>query len=126
MSKIFRIGFHKTGTKSLGATLENSDYRVCGSVGAKDPDIAKNVLPLIHSLGPYATPFRTIHSHFLTNTLTVAIPTPVHFHHTFTRGWVESVVHFGDHDIPMRRYIHGVGHPKGNEQVFLVEISPPQ
>ena len=75
MSKIFRIGFHKTGTKSLGAALENSDYRVCRPVGAKDPDIAKNVFPLIYSLGPYATPFRTIHSHFLTNTLTVAIPT---------------------------------------------------
>lgn len=47
MSKIFCIGFHKTGTKSLGTALDILGYRVCGPVGVKDPDIAKNVLPLI-------------------------------------------------------------------------------
>ena len=35
-------------------------------------------------------------------------------------AWIESVVaHFGDHDTPMRHYIYGVGHPEGNERVFL-------
>ncbi|MYB38984.1 MAG: hypothetical protein F4Y26_16695 [Gammaproteobacteria bacterium] len=38
--KVFEIGFDKTGTKSLGAALGILGYRVCGPVGAKDPDIA--------------------------------------------------------------------------------------
>ena len=34
--------------------------------------------------------------------------------------WLDSVLsHFGHHDTPMRHYIYGVGHPEGNEEVFL-------
>lgn len=58
MSKIFCIGFQKTGTKSLGAALDRLGCRVCGSVGAKDPDIAKNVLSLIPSLVPWYDAFQ--------------------------------------------------------------------
>lgn len=121
MSKIFGIGFQKTGTKSLGAALEKLSYCVCGPVSAKDPDIAKNAPALIHSLVPRYDAFqdnpwplfyedldrRYPGSRFI---LTVRSP----------ETWIESVVaHFGDHDTPMRRYIYGVGHPEGNEWVFL-------
>jgi len=30
MNKIFGIGFHKTGTHSLGAALEILEYKTCG------------------------------------------------------------------------------------------------
>lgn len=34
--------------------------------------------------------------------------------------WLKSMVnHFGESDTEMRRWIYGVGHPKGNEDVFL-------
>lgn len=121
MSKIFCIGFHKTGIKSLGAALENLDYRVCGPVGVKDPDIAKNASSLIHSLVPSYDAFqddpwplfyedldrRYPGSRFI---LTVRSPD----------AWIDSAVaYFGDHDTPMRYYIYGVGRPKGNERIFL-------
>ena len=121
MSKIFCIGFHKTGTKSLGAALENLDYRVCGPVRVKDPDIAKNASSLIHSLVPSYDAFqddpwplfyedldrRYPGSRFI---LTVRSPD----------AWIDSAVaYFGDHDTPMRYYIYGVGRPKGNERIFL-------
>lgn len=121
MSKIFGIGFHKTGTTSLGAALEKLGYRVCGTVGGKDPDIARNVRSLIHSLVPQYDAFqdnpwplfyedfdrRYPGSRFI---LTVRSP----------ETWIDSVVaHFGEHDTPMRYYIYGVGHPKGHEEIFL-------
>jgi len=34
--KIFVIGFHKTGTSSLGAALEILGYTVCDAVGIQD------------------------------------------------------------------------------------------
>ena len=35
--KVFCVGFHKTGTKSLGAALTALGYRVIGPSGARDP-----------------------------------------------------------------------------------------
>ena len=58
MNKIFGIGFQKTGTKSLGAALGILGYRLGGSVGTKDPEITKNVRPLIHSLVPLYDAFQ--------------------------------------------------------------------
>ena len=31
--KVFNIGFHKTGTSSMGRALQKLGYRVCGAVG---------------------------------------------------------------------------------------------
>ena len=34
--------------------------------------------------------------------------------------WIRSVVSvFGDEETPMREWIYGVGHPKGNEDVYI-------
>ena len=44
--KVFCVGFHKTGTKSLGAALATLGYRVAGPRGTLDPQIATNALPL--------------------------------------------------------------------------------
>lgn len=119
--KVFGIGFHKTGTKSLGAALGVLGYRVCGPVGAKDPDIARKAEGLIDALARQYDAFQDN-------------PWPLFYrrldqHHPGSRfiltvrqedAWLDSVVsHFGPHDTPMRHYIYGVGHPEGNEQVFL-------
>lgn len=42
-SKVFCIGFHKTGTTSLELALIRLGYRVTGSFGTKDPHIACEV-----------------------------------------------------------------------------------
>ena len=120
-NKIFGIGFQKTGTKSLGAALDILGYRVCGPVGAKDPDIAKNVRPLIHSLVPLYDAFQDNPWPLFYEDLDRRYPgSRFIFTVRSPDAWIDSVVaHFGDHDTPMRHYIYGVGHPKGNERVFL-------
>ena len=44
--KVFCIGFHKTGTKSLARALEILGYRVTGPNGTRDPRIAERALPM--------------------------------------------------------------------------------
>jgi len=35
-------------------------------------------------------------------------------------AWIKSIVeHFGCKDTPMRQWIYGVGHPQGNEVIYL-------
>ena len=50
MNKIFVIGFHKTGTKSLASALKKLGYRVTGPNGIEDPDIADNVYSMAYTL----------------------------------------------------------------------------
>ena len=42
-TKVFCIGFHKTGTTSLETALTKLGYKVTGCFGTKDPDIANKV-----------------------------------------------------------------------------------
>ena len=44
--KIFCIGFHKTGTTSLGQALEALGYRVCGEMGIREPRIGEIAMDL--------------------------------------------------------------------------------
>ena len=48
--KVFCIGAHKTGTTSLEVALKKLGYRVCGSFGTKDPDIASKVHEMAYEL----------------------------------------------------------------------------
>ena len=50
--KIFCIGFHKTGTTTLEVALQRLGYRVTGSFGTKDPDIASKVHELAYAKVP--------------------------------------------------------------------------
>ena len=119
--KVFGIGFHKTGTTSLGAALSTLGYRVCGAVGVNDPDIAKKAEALVDALALQYDAFQDN-------------PWPLFYQRLDKRhpgsrfiltirpaeAWIDSAVrHFGRQDTPMREYIYGVGHPLGNERVFL-------
>ena len=107
MSKIFCIGFQKTGTKSLGIALNVLGYRVCGLVGTKDPDIAKNGLPLIHSLIPSYEAFRDNPWPLFYEDLDRWYPgSRFIFTVRSPDAWIDSAVaHFGDHATRMRYYI---------------------
>ncbi len=48
--KVFCIGFHKTGTTSLELALKKLGYRVTGSFGTKDPDIASKVHAMVYAM----------------------------------------------------------------------------
>jgi hypothetical protein len=119
--KVFGIGFHKTGTKSLARALVQLGYRVTGSNDVYNPAIAHEVHGLVDRLlgqydafqdNPWPVLYRDLDrrcpgSRFI---LTVRPPDE----------WLHSVLnHFGGDSTPMREWIYGVGAPRGSEEIFL-------
>lgn len=121
IQKIFCIGFHKTGTKSLGRALELLDYKVCGPIGAKDPRIGQNVYRIVDSLidqydafqdNPWPLVFRYADKKVPGSKFILTLRSET--------DWIKSVVdHFGSTDTPMRTWMYGEGHPLGNEQRYI-------
>lgn len=119
--KIFCVGFHKTGTKSLAAALELLGFRVCGTVGVHDPDIATKASQLIHSFVPRYDAFQDNPWPVFYRELDRCYPGS-RFILTVRSAdeWIDSAVcHFGTQDTPMRHYIYGAGHPEGNEELYV-------
>ena len=119
--KVFGIGFHKTGTKSLAAALTQLGYRVTGPNGVHDAAISQTALAMALELvdqydafqdNPWPVLFRELDERFPGSKFILTVRP--------TAAWIRSVVnHFGDQDTPMREWIYGVGHPKGNEDVYV-------
>lgn len=120
-AKVFCIGFHKTGTTSLAVALEMLGYRVTGPNGVRDPDIAENVLTMVHDLVPKYDAFQDNPWPIIFKELDRAYP---HSRFILTlrdpQSWIKSQVrHFGRMETPMRRWIYGVGCPEGNEEIYV-------
>src|SRR5690242_5987307 len=119
-TKVYGIGFHKTGTKSLASALRWLGYRVTGPNGVHDPDIRSNVLSMALELAqrfdafqdnPWPILFREMDQHFPGSKF-ILTSRP-------TDAWISSVVrHFGSAVTPMREMIYGVGAPAGHEQIY--------
>jgi hypothetical protein len=119
--KVFCIGFHKTGTTSLGEALELLGYRVTGPDGTRDPDIAENVHLLAESLvveydafqdNPWPILYREMDEKCPGSKFILTERDP--------DAWIQSQVRqFGTKETPMRKWIYGVGCPEGNEEIFL-------
>lgn len=121
MTKIFGIGFHKTGTSSLAAALSQLGYRVTGPNGTKNPNIANEVYAMAYALvehydafqdNPWPIIYKQLDQKYPGSRFILTLrPTP---------AWLNSVVHyFGETDTPMRQWIYGVGHPKGHENTYV-------
>jgi len=121
MNKIFGIGFHKTGTSSLGDALEVLGYKVCGSRTDLAGDLMKgnlepafNIVELFDAFqdNPWPILYRELDKKFPNSKFILTIRD--------SDKWLESSVnYFGYSNTKMREWIYGVGHPKGNEQIFL-------
>ncbi|MDB5506217.1 MAG: hypothetical protein JWR75_855 [Devosia sp.] len=119
--KVFGIGFHKTGTSSLGEALTRLGYRVAGPFGAHDPDIANSALPQALALAerrdafqdnPWPMLFREMDAAFPGSRFVLTIRPEA--------AWLSSMLaYFGTRSTPMRDWIYGVGSPVGNEAVYL-------
>lgn len=119
--KVFCIGFHKTGTTSMGAALQELGYAVVGPFGVNDPDIRRNALPQALEIArrcdavqdnPWPVLYRELDSHFPGSRFVLTVRNP--------RRWIASVVrHFGEESTPMREWIYGAGSPRGNEYTYL-------
>ncbi|QQD18427.1 hypothetical protein I6N98_00690 [Spongiibacter nanhainus] len=121
--KVFCLGFHKTGTTSLGVALDMLGYRVSGAFGVNDPDIAEHV---VEQALKRATDFDAFQDNpwpILYRELDAAFPGSKFI--LLLRdadAWIQSQVkHFGQRETPMRRWIYGDEHgcPAGNEAVYL-------
>jgi hypothetical protein len=119
--KVFGIGFHKTGTKSLAAALHLLGYRVTGPNGTRNPHIRRDVHAMAWRLveeydafqdNPWPVLYQDLDRRYPGSKF-VLTRRPV-------ESWLRSVVdHFGTQSTPMREWIYGVGFPRGHETRYV-------
>ncbi|MCP5022398.1 MAG: hypothetical protein GY930_11555 [bacterium] len=119
--KVFGVGFHKTGTTSLGHALEHLGYRVAGAFGVHDAQIgdvaleqALERIPNYDAFqdNPWPLLFREIDRKFPGSRFILTTREP--------EAWLASVVkHFSSERTPMRQWIYGEGSPVGHEQLYV-------
>jgi hypothetical protein len=101
-TKIFGIGFHKTGTSTLAVALTKMGYSVCNHRLDLLP-FEDNPWPLLYEILDHQYPG----SKFIL---------------TFRdeKKWIKSIVnYFGKESTPMREWIYSVGSPQNQEKVYL-------
>jgi len=121
--KVFGVGFHKTGTSSLGRALRRLGYRVCGPVGVSRNDISSVAKRLAFEKieeydafqdNPWPVLYKELDEHCEKSKFILTIRE--------REEWIESIVsHFGGTSTPMRKWIYGEGDPLGNEKIYLDE-----
>jgi hypothetical protein len=121
--KVFCIGFHKTGTTSLELALIKLGYRVTGSFGTKDPDIAGKVHAMAYAMVDQFDAFEDNPWPVLYQELDQRYPGSKFI---LTRrpaeAWIQSQLRdFASTETPMRRWIYGedAGCPAGNEDTYI-------
>jgi len=130
--KIFGIGFHKTGTSSLGVALELLGYRVTGPNGVLDPNIREHALDLALDLvgrydafqdNPWPLLYRELDTRFPSSKYVFTVrPTAdwirsmkKHFGGTSSPKWRRA----GGVSSPMHEWIYGFPDPDVHEQVYI-------
>jgi hypothetical protein len=114
-SKIFCIGFQKTGTSSLDKALRILGYRVCGSYGIYDPShVYEEAFELINKFDafqdmPWPILYKELDERCPDSKFILTLRP--------TDSWISSMTNtFYTEKTPMRHWIYGVGCPKGNEE----------
>jgi hypothetical protein len=115
--KVLCVGFHKTGTSSLGAALDRLGYRVGGPFGIRDPDIGERALDLALTRldrfdavrdNPWPLLFRELDERVPAGRFVLTVRAE-------DAWWASVVAHFGGTTTPMRQWIYGAGDPLGHE-----------
>jgi hypothetical protein len=120
--KVFVIGFHKTGTSSLGLALKALGYRVCFNLQWNNPQVIRDMTRICRDLtarydafedNPWPLLYRELHEWHPTGRFILTIRE--------TDAWYRSAANwFGSKDTLMRRFIYGddAGSPIGNEAIY--------
>ena len=121
--KVFGIGFHKTGTTSLGAALSQLGWNVCPGFGFLDGRIDARVQRRAAELSARHEAFEDNPWPLLYAEMDRLHPA-AKFVLTWRdpERWYASVLrHFGKDDTSMRRWIYGdgFGAPFGNRDVYI-------
>ena len=119
--KVIGIGFHKTGTTTLDMALRILGYKVLGN----RTDLAKKLLDddieeafeLVEGYDAFQdNPWPLLYKEFDKRYKGCKFILTLREE----EKWIKSVVnHFGEKHTEMRRWIYGVGYPKGNESIYL-------
>lgn len=124
--KVFCVGFHKTGTSSVGVALDKLGYRTIGyapfrqlahqqtltlaEVEAKALEVAAQADALKDS--PWPILYRQMDAAFPGSKFIHIVRDP--------DRWINSAVNdFGEVPNSMRRLVYGTPYPKGNEAAWL-------
>lgn len=122
-AKVFGIGFHKTGTKSLAAALQVLGYRVTGPDWIRRPDIAEVYRELCVRRSRRLDAFQDSPWQLVYREMAGLWPDAKFVLTTRDADrWIASVCHhFGTVQTPMRELIYGQGRgsPVGNEAHYL-------
>lgn len=108
-TKIFCIGFQKTGTTSLGKALEMLGYDVCGPIGVTDPRIGEKALEWAAERIPAYDAFQDNPWPLLYKELDAMWPGSKFILTTRNpRSWIRSMrKYFGDYEAPAEVWIYG-------------------
>ncbi len=119
--KVFGIGYHKTGTKSLAKALTTMGYRVTGPNATRQIDISESAMDIALKLVEHFDAFQDNPWPLLYKQLDQQLPLSK-FILTIrdSESWILSVCnYFGRQETPMRQWIYGAGCPIGNESLYL-------
>lgn len=120
-TKIFGIGFHKTGTSTLAVALTKMGYSVCNHRLDLLPSIRQENWSDVWSVVDQYDAFEDNPWPLLYEILDHQYPGSK-FILTFRdeKKWIKSIVnYFGKESTPMREWIYGVGSPQNQEKVYL-------
>jgi hypothetical protein len=128
--KVFGIGFHKTGTTSLGAALAALGYTTCDGAAAVRHAVghaemmrllrAHELAPILEVAerydgftdNPWFILYRDLDAQFPGSKFILTVRDE--------RRWIESAVrYFGESESDLRSWIYGAARPAGNEQRWL-------
>lgn len=121
-SKIFCIGFQKTGTTSIMHALQILGYRVCdGCSEQMNPNIASEVYEICDRLVPQYDAFEDLPWPVLYKYLDQNYPGSKFILTTRPpEKWIKSISsHFKNSYIPMHEWVYGAGYPFGHELQYL-------
>ena len=119
--KVFCIGWHKTGTSSLGMALIELGYSVVGARLDLEDDVRnlkyERAIQIAHQFDavqdvPWAILYKELHREFPDAKFILTDRND--------DNWIKSAVgHFGDNEISMHELLYGNGRCKGNESLYL-------
>ena len=121
--KVFGIGFHKTGTTSLGSALMELGYRVTGPNFIHESNLRDTIVELSSKLShefdafqdnPWPMVFKEMDELWPNAKFILTVRDE--------KNWINSQIkHFGKTVTSMREYIYGDGRgcPEGNEEHYI-------